>query len=135
MDVRRVFQEYGTDITQARMLVECNLCFNRCFNRKRWYINRRYLLGWELINEITGRKSTQKGIIKGINQKERLQTWYTYFQGLLGRPEIEEDEPITQVLLPLKIKRGPFDINEYKREKDIIKEGKSCGLMKYAQKF
>ena len=35
------------------------------------------------------------------------------FQGLLGRsPEIEEDEPIAQVLPPLEIKRGPFDINE-----------------------
>ena len=26
MDVRRVFQEYGTDIAQARVLVECNMC-------------------------------------------------------------------------------------------------------------
>ena len=32
-------------------------------------INRRHLLSWELINEITGRKSNQKGMIKGINQK------------------------------------------------------------------
>ena len=48
--------------------------------------------------EITGRKSTQKGMIKGRNQKERLQTWYNPLQGLLGRPpEIDEDEPITQV--------------------------------------
>ena len=37
-------------------------------------------------------------------------------QGLLSRPpETEEDEPITQVLPPLEIKRGPLDINEYKR--------------------
>ena len=62
-------------------------------------------------------------MIKGINQKEHLQTWYTHFQGLLGRPpEIEEDELITQVIPPLEIKRGPFDINEYKRAKDTIKE-------------
>ena len=87
------------------------------------------------------RKYTQKGMIKGKNQKERLQTWYNHFQGLLGRPpEIEEDEPITQVLTHLEIKRGPFDINEYKRAKYTIKEGKICGmhlnsLMKYVQKF
>ena len=37
-------------------------------------LNRKYLLSWELINEITGRKTTQKGMIKGKNQKERLQT-------------------------------------------------------------
>ena len=68
-------------------------------------------------------------MIKGRNQKERLQTWYNHFQGLLGRPpEIEEDEPITQVLPPLEIKYGPFDINEYKRAKDTIKERKSCGM-------
>ena len=42
--------------------------------------------------------------------------------------EIEEDEPITQVLPPLEIKRGPFDINEYKRAKDTIKDGKSYGM-------
>ena len=68
-------------------------------------------------------------MIKGRNQKERLQTWYNHFQGLLGRsPEIEEDEPITQVLPPLEIKRGYFNNNEYKRAKDTIKEGKSCGM-------
>ena len=38
-------------------------------------INISYLLSWELINEITGRKSTQKGMIKGRNQKERLQSF------------------------------------------------------------
>ena len=32
-------------------------------------LNRKYLLSWELINEITGRKTTQKGMIKGKNQK------------------------------------------------------------------
>ena len=61
-------------------------------------------------------------MIKGRNQKERLQTWYNHFQGLLGRPpEIEEDELITQVLPPLEVKRGSFDINEYKQAKDTIK--------------
>ena len=68
-------------------------------------------------------------MIKGRNQKERLQKWYNNFQGLLCRPpEIEEDKPITQVLPPLEIKRGPFDINDYKRAKDTIKDGKSCGM-------
>ena len=95
-------------------------------------INRRYLFSWELINEITGRKSTQKDMIKGRNQKERLQTWYNRVQCLLGRPpEIEEDEPITQVLPPLQIKRRPFDINEFKR----ANKEKAVEWMKYAQKF
>ena len=59
---------------------------------------------------------------KGRKQKEQLQTWYNHFQSLLGRPpEIEDDYPITQVLPPLEIKRESFDINEYKRAKEITK--------------
>ena len=32
-------------------------------------LNRKYLLSWELINEITGRKTTQKGMIKVRTKK------------------------------------------------------------------
>ena len=55
-------------------------------------LNRKYLLSWKLINEITGRKTTQKGMIKGKNQKERLQTSYKHFQDLLGKLPNVEDE-------------------------------------------
>ena len=70
-------------------------------------LNRKYLLRWELINEITGRKTTQKGMIKVKNQKKHLQTWYKHFQDLLGKPPIIEDEnkTIIQVIQPLEIKR------------------------------
>ena len=93
-------------------------------------LNRKYLLSWELINEITGRKTTQKGMIKGKNQKGRLQTWYKQFQDLLGKPPNIEDEndTIIQVIQHLEIKRGAFEIYKYKLAKEVIKEGKSCGV-------
>ena len=53
-------------------------------------------------------------MIKGRNQKERLQTWHNHFQCFFvclrgSPPEIEEvDEPIIQILQPLEIKCGPF---------------------------
>ena len=93
-------------------------------------INRKFLLSWELINEITGRKTTQKGMIKGKNQKERLQTWYKHFQDLLGKPPNikDENETIIQVIQHLQIKCGAFEMYEYKLAKYVIKEGKSCGV-------
>ena len=93
-------------------------------------LNRKYLLSWELINEINGRKTTQKGMIKVKNQKERLQTWYKHFQDLLGKPPNIEDEneTIIQVIQHLEIKRGVFEMYEYKLAKEVIKEGKSCGV-------
>ena len=93
-------------------------------------LNRKHLLSWELINEITGRKTTQKGMIKGKNQKERLKTWYKHFQDLLGKPPNIEDEneTIIQVIQHIEIKRGAFEIYDYKLAKEVIKEGKSCGV-------
>ena len=59
---------------------------------------------------------------------ERLQTWYKYFQDLLGKhPNIEyENEMKIQVIQPLEIKRGAFEMYMYKLAKEVIKEGKSC---------
>ena len=71
-------------------------------------------------------------MIKGNNQKERLQNWYKHFQGLLCKlPTIkivDENEMIIQVIPPLYINRGYFEMYKYKLAKDVIKEGKSCGV-------
>ena len=62
-------------------------------------------------------------MIKGKNQQERLQTWYKHFQDLLGKPpNIEDDnETLIQVIQPLDIKRGAFEMYEYKLAKEVIK--------------
>ena len=76
------------------------------------------------------REISQKGMIKGKNQKERLQTWYKHFHDLLGKPPNIEDEyeTIIQVIQHLEIKHGAFEMYEYKLAKEVIKEGKSCGV-------
>ena len=69
-------------------------------------------------------------MLKGKNQKERLQTWYKHFQDLLGKPQNIEDENEMkiQVIQHLEIKCGAFEMYEYKLVKYVIKEGKSCGV-------
>ena len=85
---------------------------------------------WKLINEISGRKKSQKGIIKGENKEKRLKSWYEHFSQLLGNePVITEDcdDPIPPILEQLEIKRGPFTFEEYQTVKKKITENKASG--------
>ena len=40
---------------------------------------------WKLINEITGRKTTKRAILKGRNKEERVKNWYIVFRKILQR--------------------------------------------------
>ena len=44
------------------------------------HLNTKHGLSWQIINEITGRRASQKGQIAGNTQTERLQSWYRHFQ-------------------------------------------------------
>ena len=74
---------------------------------------------WKLINQISGRQTAKKGIIKGKSEKDRIEKWYTHFKNLLGNEPIIEGgldemefspEPILQLL---HINDGPFTMDEY----------------------
>ena len=52
------------------------------------HINCQHKAAWDLINEVSGRKTAKKGQIKGETQAERLDTWYTHFKQLLGNPQL-----------------------------------------------
>ena len=82
---------------------------------------------WKLINEISGRKNGKKGRLKGDSKESRIQSWYTHFSQLLGKePEITDaDEIIHPVIEHLDIKTGPFTMDEYKKVKKKITEGKA----------
>jgi len=56
------------------------------------HINCQHGRSWSLINEISGRKSSMKGQIKGDNKQERIENWYNHFRGLLGNPSEVTDE-------------------------------------------
>jgi len=68
-------------------------------------------------------------MIKGRTQDERLKSWHTHFQQLLGNPPNIGDEvdEVSQIIPPLNMKLGAFDKEEYEKAKKAIKEGKSCG--------
>ena len=75
-------------------------------------------------------KSTQKGMIKGKitnnDYKHGIIIFKAYWVVIDNPTEIEEEgEPNIQILQPLEIKCG---VTEQKLAKDIIKEGKSCGM-------
>ena len=88
----------------------------------------KYGLSWQLINDISGRKSSQAARIKGNSSEDRVQKWYTHFKNLLGKaPElIMDDNPLEQVLSDLEIDDHPFTMEEYRRAKKSLKNNK-CG--------
>ena len=46
--------------------------------------NAKHSQAWTLINDITQRKSANKGKLAGETEKERIENWYKHFCGLLG---------------------------------------------------
>ena len=91
--------------------------------------NCQHKAAWDLINEISGRRTARQGQIKGETQSERLHSWHSHFQQLLGNPPIitNEDEPIEQVHQEFDMRTDPFDQEEYEAAKKVITEGKSAG--------
>ena len=84
---------------------------------------------WNLINDITGRKTSSNILIKGGSSQERTQLWKTHFQNLLGQPPniTPEDPQIHQKSEVLDISTDPFTKEELQQAKRKIKEGKACG--------
>ena len=134
--------EHSTAEDRRQELRHCNKNLNSAYERllereleekikeiEEADINSQYQLGWQLINEITGRRKSKRGMIKGSTQEERLKSWHTHFQQLLGNPPNigNEADEIPQIIQPLNMKIGAFDKEEYGKAKEAIKEGKSCG--------
>ena len=88
---------------------------------------------WRLINQISGRKVSKKGILKGHSSKERVDSWYLHFSQLLGKePDIPNDTTDDEILTvfnenDLNIKTGAFSMDEYQEVKKKLRTGKSAG--------
>ena len=55
--------------------------------------NKQSALAWKIVNEISGRKNTNKSKLKANSQSERLDKWKEHFQNLLGNtPSISNNE-------------------------------------------
>lgn len=93
------------------------------------HASQRYTQSWKLINQLSGRNSSQQAKLKAKNKEERVNLWFSHFKNLLGNPPevTDENETIRSIFLPLHIEDGPFTLDEYKAAKANIKCGKSNG--------
>ena len=89
----------------------------------------RHRYAWKAVNSITGRKKSKEGQVAGNSPEERVTTWFTHFQKLLGSPpEVEDpDEEIPKVYEGLNIIDDPFTMEEYRKVKSALKLGKAAG--------
>ena len=69
------------------------------------------------------------GKIKGNSPRDRIQSWYTHFSGLLGKESSQDgqDTDLPQVFELLPIDDGPFTKDEYELVKQRLKTGKAAG--------
>ena len=67
----------------------------------------RYLESWSLINEISGRNSSQTSQLNGNSNEDRVNQWYIHFRNILGN-STEENEEILPVFEKLPINDDVF---------------------------
>ena len=93
------------------------------------YLGRQYGEAWKLVNRVTGRKRAKEGQVSGNSPEERVTTWFTHFQKLLGEPPTVEDpeEEIPTIYADLEINDEPFTLDEFRRVKASLQLGKAAG--------
>ena len=93
--------------------------------------NKQSATAWKIINEISGRKTTNKAKLKAENQKARIDKWKSHFENLFGKPPKINEGPTKQIINgQLDIKIGNFTMKELKAALDKMSHGKACGLYK-----
>ena len=86
---------------------------------------------WQLINTITGRKSSKRGILKGNTKEERVNKWFEHFSNLLGKEHVLLEDPpeedLAKVLNDIHINDDDFTLDELKVAKYNLREGNTSG--------
>ena len=91
--------------------------------------DRQSRIAWQIINEVSRRKSTAKAKLKAASQQERVKLWEQHFKNLLGNPPKITDEPITRIISKqLDFKLGPFTKEELNSVLRRIKNRKAAEL-------
>lgn len=126
---REMYQRSKEELYRVYAVIEQEELTRKVSEVEEAHNNLRHAQSWKLINEISGRKSSQSAKINGKSAEERVGAWKTHFKNLLGSPPVvdNEDETIPQMLQDLPIPDGPFSMEEYQKAKASIKCGKSCG--------
>ena len=88
----------------------------------------RHIRRWRLINNITGRRNSRQGIIKGSSKEERVKRLYDHFRNLLGNEPASsevEDEDIEVVVEDPGIDDGNFTMSDQLPEKNSLTRGQT----------
>lgn len=90
---------------------------------------KQYGEAWKVVNQISGRKKAKEGQVSGNSPEQRISTWFTHFQKLLGEPPTVEDpdEEIPSVYEDLEINDEPFTLDEFRKVKSSLQLGKAAG--------
>ena len=74
-----------------------------------WVEDRQSRIAWQMVNEVSRRKSTTKVKLKATRQEEQIDLWKRYFENLLGKAPKVMHEPIMKIIShQLDIKLGQF---------------------------
>ena len=92
--------------------------------------NKKYALAWETINEISGRKKSNKSKLKANNDNERIKLWHKNFKDLLGKniQSTIHRKNSDHTLNNLDIKIGHFSKEEVMKATNNISYGKAVVL-------
>ena len=91
--------------------------------------NKKSAEAWKTVNEISGRKNTNRAKLRASSQEDRLKLWKQHFQDLLGKPPTIKDARITPIFTEeLNIKKGNFTMDELNLAIKNISNGKASGL-------
>lgn len=117
-------------LKEAYTSEEKNLLDNKIQRIQHASHENRHSMAWKVIDEITGRKTSQASMITGTPE-ERQNKWYQHFSSLLGNaPSIPKKEfpiePIHKGILPINTEQ--FTISEINKALKQTKGGKSVGL-------
>ena len=90
-------------------------------------------LAWKTLNEVSGRKKSNKAKLKANSEKERIKLWHDHYKELLGKPiAISTNDDINerseQDITKLDIKTGLFTSYELTKAIKSIQNGKAVGL-------
>ena len=91
--------------------------------------DRQSRIAWQMINEVSRRKSTAKAKLKATSQQDQIHLWKQHFENLLRNPPEVTHEPVTRIISEqLDIKLGPFTQVELDSVLRKIKNRKAAGL-------
>ena len=92
--------------------------------------NKKSALAWQTINEISGRKKSNKSKLKANNDNERIKLWHKHFKDLLGKniQSTFHSNNSDHTVNNLDIKIDHFTKEEVMKATNNISYGKAVGL-------